>query len=202
MMTLEEEGAYIRLVAYCWQHGTIPRDPKEAARLIGKGASTTLAANVLKMFSPARERGRLIHDRHEEIRERQEAWRQKSAEGGRKSAEMRSKGGSTVVQPPLQPKGNIPLPFPLPFPFPVQEVSDKASDKAKKLSKNERELACRMEAALNSQWVNDAGKWIGRIRSSFSKTERVCAEVESAIKETRISETPAQYAEHIWKEFA
>ena len=63
------------------------------------------------------------------------------------------------------------------------------------------ELAKRFEAALGDQWVNDAGKWIGRIKSDPAKSERVIAEVESAAREGRIKTTPAQYAEHIWEEF-
>ena len=39
LMSLEEEGAYIRLLAHCWLHGSIPSDPDLIARLIGKGAS-------------------------------------------------------------------------------------------------------------------------------------------------------------------
>ena len=91
-MTLEEEGAYLNLLCSCWQHGSIPSDPEQAARLIGKGASTTLATTVLTMFVPSSEPGRLVHDRLEEERDKQSAWREKSAAGGRKSAEMR-KGG-------------------------------------------------------------------------------------------------------------
>jgi uncharacterized protein YdaU (DUF1376 family) len=116
MMTLEQEGAYCRLLWYCWQHGTIPSDPKEAARLIGKGASTTLARSVLGMFLPAKIPGRLMHDRLQQEREKQELWRRKSSEGGRKSAEMRSKGGSTtvgrVVENCLQPNANSSSPSP------------------------------------------------------------------------------------------
>ena len=52
MMTLDEEGAYIRLLSYCWQHGTIPSDPAQAARLIGKGASTTLASTMQPPSQP------------------------------------------------------------------------------------------------------------------------------------------------------
>lgn len=118
MLTLEEEGAYIRLVAYCWQHGSIPSDPEQASRLIGKGASTTLATTVLTMFQPSTEPGRMIHDRLERQRTEQAAWREKSAAGGRKSAEIRKgggKGGSTVVQPPYQPNGNTPPPSPPPL---------------------------------------------------------------------------------------
>ncbi len=122
MLTLEEEGAYIRLIAYCWQHGTIPSDPAEAARLIGKGGSTLVAENVLKMFQPAKEKGRMIHDRLEQERAKQKAWRQKSSQGGLKSAKMRVKGGSRVVQPPYQPNGNIPSPSPSPSPSTITEV--------------------------------------------------------------------------------
>jgi hypothetical protein len=73
--------------------------------------------------------------------------------------------------------------------------------KASKLSPRQKELANRIESALGVQWVNDAGKWINRIKSAPGRCERVIAEVESAAKEGRIRTTPAQYAEEIWKEF-
>ena len=100
LLTLEEEGAYINLLCSCWLHGSIPADPEMAARLIGKGASTTLATTVLTMFVPSSEPGRLVHDRLEAERSKQADWRAKSSAGGKKSAENR-KGGSRVVQPPL-----------------------------------------------------------------------------------------------------
>ena len=76
------------------------------------------------------------------------------------------------------------------------------STKASKLSIGQKELADRMESTLGVQWTNDAGKWINRIKTMPDKSERVIAEVESAIKESRIKTTHAQYAEQIWKEFA
>lgn len=134
MMTLEEEGAYIRLLLSCWQHGSIPASAEMCARLIGKGASTTLATVVQAMFQPHPEDGsKMVHDRLEKERQKQAEWRLKSSEGGKKSAEKRanspskSKGGSRVVQPPCQPKPNssssssssnsteeLTLPFPSP----------------------------------------------------------------------------------------
>lgn len=107
LMTLEQEGAYIRLLCYCWQHGSIPNDAEQLARLIGKGASTTLATVVQTMFQPHPTNGSaLVHERLEFERAKQTAWREKSVEGGKKSAAMRSKAarkrGSRVVQPPLQ----------------------------------------------------------------------------------------------------
>ena len=105
LLTLEEEGAYLRLLASCWQHGSIPSDPNMIARLIGKGASTTLASTLATMFQPHPfNAGLLVHDRLERERDKQDAWAEKSREGGRKSAEKRQnlKGGSTTVQPPLE----------------------------------------------------------------------------------------------------
>jgi len=121
MMTLEEEGAYCRLLWSCWQHGSIPSDPELAARLVGKGCSATVARVVLPMFEVPCGEGRLTHDRLEREREKQAEWRKKSSEGGKKSAEMRSisKGGSRVVQAPYQPKGNIPVSV-LQSPIPVR----------------------------------------------------------------------------------
>ena len=73
---------------------------------------------------------------------------------------------------------------------------------ASKLSAAQKELADRIESALGAQWVNDAGNWTNRIKAEPKKSERVIAEIESALKESRKNETPAQYAEQIWKEFA
>lgn len=114
LMTLEEEGAYIRLLAYCWQHGSVPADPEAVARLIGKGATTTLASRVLTMFQPPLQPPLvaplsggtiLIHERLEDERSKQLKWKEKSSEGGRKSAELRK---SRVVEPPLAPP-SVPL---------------------------------------------------------------------------------------------
>ena len=118
LLTLEEEGAYIRLICHCWNAGSIPKEPEQIARLIGKGASTTLATNVATMFTP---KGKvLVHDRLEKYRDERQKWIEKSREGGLKSAEMRKllkktqknsdnptvKGGSRVVADCLQPNGN------------------------------------------------------------------------------------------------
>ena len=103
-MTLEEEGAYIRLLCYCWKHGSIPSDLQKIASLIGKGASTTLATNVVTMFQPdPNDNSRLVHDRLAEEKIKQDAWRQKSSEGGKKSAETRKKlkNSNEKGQPPF-----------------------------------------------------------------------------------------------------
>ena len=71
----------------------------------------------------------------------------------------------------------------------------------KELSKNHREIAVVFESALKDQWVNDAGKWINRIKMKEGKARSIAAELNDAIKHDRIKTTPAQYAEQLWKEF-
>lgn len=124
MLSLEEEGAYIRLLCYCWQHGSIPSDPEKCARLIGKSSSTTLARVVQAMFIASENDAELIHDRLDEQREKQRVWKEKCSAGGRKSAEIRQESKSSssnparVVENYLEVKGSIPTPIPIPIPIP------------------------------------------------------------------------------------
>ena len=97
MMSLEEEGIYIRLLSYCWQNGSIPKDPEQAARLVGKGASTTVVASVLRLFQATQNPQELTHLDLQRQREHRMHWKEKSAAGGRKSAASR-KGGSTTLE--------------------------------------------------------------------------------------------------------
>lgn len=118
-------------------------------------------------------------------------------------------------------------PSPSPTPSPIGQVSDKALGQALEgkpvqrtggvkpgamtpegiraakgpFTEAQRHIAESFERNLSGQWLNDAGKWILRIRGATAKCERVAAEVEGAIREKRIKTTPAQYAEQIWKEF-
>jgi hypothetical protein len=73
--------------------------------------------------------------------------------------------------------------------------------KPNKLSPIEKEVADQAEAILLNQWVNNAGKWVNRIKSEPDKVQRVFAEVANANKEQRIKTTPAQYAEYCWRQF-
>jgi len=117
LMSLDEEGAYIRALSFCWNHGSIPSDPEKLARLIGKGASTTLATTLATMFEPdSNDPSKLVHSRLNAERAKQDEWSRKSSEGGRKSAELRQNhnGASTTLATTLetvvekwhQPNGN------------------------------------------------------------------------------------------------
>jgi uncharacterized protein YdaU (DUF1376 family) len=117
LMTLEEEGAYIRALAYCWREGSIPADPARLSLLL-KGASNQTVRVVQERFNQHPTMiDRLVHQRLEQEREKQRAWREKSAEGGKKSGKVRSinslqneppfKNGSTTLEPPNEGRSNI-----------------------------------------------------------------------------------------------
>lgn len=102
LMSLEEEGCYIRLMAFCWREGSIPSDLEKLSRLC-KGASTTVLGVVAQCFevSPSSS-SRLVHKRLEAERKKQAEWREKSSMGGKKGAETKR---LRVVEPTLQPNG-------------------------------------------------------------------------------------------------
>jgi len=93
-MSLAEEGAYRRLLDYCWINGDIPADEKRCARLIGKGATVEIAKVCLEMFTASPDDdSRMIHDRLETEREKQEA----NSKARQKASEARwSKQGTSA----------------------------------------------------------------------------------------------------------
>ncbi|MET0462922.1 MAG: hypothetical protein ABW007_07200 [Chitinophagaceae bacterium] len=106
VMSLEEFGAYWKLVSYVWLEGSLPSDEKQLAKLLRvtpkKFGKLWLAME--KLFKI--EGDKLIHPELDEYRQKQEEWREKSAEGGRKSAQVRSKGSSKLVQSNNEPNTN------------------------------------------------------------------------------------------------
>lgn len=90
-MTLEEQGAYIRLICYAWIAGSIPADPERCARLVGNGCSISVATNVQRAFNePSTDPQRLLHKRVEKERQKQAIRREQTSSAGRKSAAKRN----------------------------------------------------------------------------------------------------------------
>jgi uncharacterized protein YdaU (DUF1376 family) len=90
-MTLEEQGAYIRLICYAWIAGSIPADPERCARLVGNGCSISVATNVQRAFNePSTDPQRLLHKRVEKERQKQAIRREQTSSAGRKSAAKRT----------------------------------------------------------------------------------------------------------------
>lgn len=118
-MTLQEVGAYIRLLCLCWQESSLPNDTKRLATMVG---ATHMA--FLKVWPAIAEcfheqDGRLVQRRLDRERVKQAAYRQLQSRAGKASAAKRAKatgvqptrqpnrnGGSTGVQPSGQPNGN------------------------------------------------------------------------------------------------
>lgn len=117
-MTLEEEGAYIHLLAHCWDSSdcTLPDDDAELAQLSRMGERWVNGGSVKLrncFVTHPKKPGRLFNARLLEERKKQNAWRKKSQQGGKRSAESRAsrsqvagrvvegclKDGSRVVQP-------------------------------------------------------------------------------------------------------
>jgi uncharacterized protein YdaU (DUF1376 family) len=109
IMTIEEEGCYCRLMAYCWREGSIPKDPDLLKRLCKGVEPSNLVQGCFKQSRT--NSARLVHKRLEIERKKKRVWREKSKLGGQRSAHKRKnikgisneQGGSRVVEP----KGNI-----------------------------------------------------------------------------------------------
>lgn len=69
------------------------------------------------------------------------------------------------------------------------------------LTPRQVEVAQFSETVLNGEWINDAGKWIGRIKMDAEKVFRVMADVKAAKVEGRVKTTPARMAEFNWGVF-
>jgi len=86
LMTLEEEGCYIRMLAYCWREGSIPADHTLLSRLC-KNASDEILTVVERRFE---KRGtRLIHLRLELERKKQKNFNKKQRMAGIASGKAR-----------------------------------------------------------------------------------------------------------------
>lgn len=117
LMPPEYEGAYIRLLAYCWDSGdcSLPDDDDQLAMLsrLGEGWFKGGSTVVRKCFIPhPSKQGFLSNKRLLDEVEKQLEWRKKSSKGGKASAAKRAekqkefKGGSRVVEDCLQPNAN------------------------------------------------------------------------------------------------
>jgi uncharacterized protein YdaU (DUF1376 family) len=86
LMTLEEEGCYIRMLAYCWREGSIPAEHKLLSRLC-KNASDDVLAVVERRFE--KQGTRLIHQRLERERKKQKLFNKKQRLAGIASGRAR-----------------------------------------------------------------------------------------------------------------
>lgn len=109
-MSLQEVGAYMRLLCYAWDAGSVPNDPNERARICGcsKAQERELFKKVGKKFFLQDDA--FFNERLEEERRKQAEYRRRQSDKGKASAATRKQPslnhGSTTVDSRLQPEGN------------------------------------------------------------------------------------------------
>lgn len=109
-MSLQEVGAYMRLLCYAWDAGSVPTDPNERARIMvcSKAQERDIWNRVSKKFTLANDT--YLNERMEDERKKQSEYRRRQSDKGKASAATRrqpeSNHGSTTVESRLQPEGN------------------------------------------------------------------------------------------------
>lgn len=92
LMTNQEVGCYIKLMAYCWREGSIPSEVSKIARLCGEDGSAMaqLWLAISPCFAQAiTDNSRLVHPRLEIERKKQEEHRKERVESGKRGASKR-----------------------------------------------------------------------------------------------------------------
>lgn len=113
LMSLEQEGAYLRLLCHAWLHGSIPADVSSLAAIC-----RTTPSRMGRLWPGIRgcwkdNAGRLVNGRQERERDKQRAYSEAQARKGRK--------GGRPKKPEVSPgfdsgKAGESLPSPSPFP--------------------------------------------------------------------------------------
>jgi uncharacterized protein YdaU (DUF1376 family) len=115
-MNLEQEGLYRRCLDLAWEHGSIPDDPKEIARLIQKDPREVKRAwtAVRACWQPNGEAGRLVNDREEKERKKAQERHSKASRAAAQKAAQHSarepaqNGAQDTAPPPAtRASGNL-----------------------------------------------------------------------------------------------
>lgn len=101
----DEIGAYVLLLCLDWGEEGFAFDERRLARVCRLPVQRfrVVWSHLAPKFPPRD--GRHYNTRLDKERTKQAEWREKSVKGGLASAAKRVKGGSSVVEPPLQPQG-------------------------------------------------------------------------------------------------
>lgn len=97
LMSNQEVGCYIKLMAYCWREGSIPSSIEKIAKLCGEDGSAMaqLWLAISSCFTNSlADPSRLVHQRLEVERKKQEDHRKERSESGKKGAKVKWGGAS------------------------------------------------------------------------------------------------------------
>jgi uncharacterized protein YdaU (DUF1376 family) len=97
LLTLEQEGIYIRALSFCWREGSIPACPKKLAFMIGKGCTEEMARLVQGCFKVGDDQERLVHPRLQAEVQKQNEFYSKCSSAGRRSAKKRQESARILA---------------------------------------------------------------------------------------------------------
>jgi uncharacterized protein YdaU (DUF1376 family) len=109
-MSNQEVGAYMRLLCYAWDAGSVPNDSRERSRIVccSLKQERILWHRLERKFALVD--GVYVNERMEEERQKQAEYRRRQSDKGKASAIVRwqpeGNQAITVVNPRLQPDGN------------------------------------------------------------------------------------------------
>ena len=119
LMTLEQEGAYRRLLDHQWLHGSIPADLRQMAvicKAIGAARMRSVWSGVSCCFEPLSGTDRLVNKRLERVRDDAEAHRDRQSQNGSKGAARRwqkdSDPNGVAIVSPMAKNSSAPAPAP------------------------------------------------------------------------------------------
>lgn len=114
MMSLEQEGAFLRLLCHSWLHGSIPSEVAALAKIcrVPPSKMARLWPGVAPCFTE-KTAGRMVNPRQERDRAAQEQHRAERAEAGKRGAEKKwggmarpSNGDGSAIKEPLAKDGS------------------------------------------------------------------------------------------------
>lgn len=111
LMSLEQEGAYLRLLCHAWLEGSIPADVPSLAAIcrVKPSKMAKLWPGIARCWTE--KDGRFFNGRQEREREKQRAFSRKNVENGRKGGRPRNPTVSSGL-PKRKPRKSVPFPFP------------------------------------------------------------------------------------------
>ena len=124
LMSLEQEGAYRRLLDHQWLHGSIPADLGQLAvicKMLPAARMRSVWAGVSRCFEAVEGTDRMVNPRLERVRDTAEEHRERQRQNGSKGAQKRwQKDGDTngdpiggaTISPMAKNSSALPLPIP------------------------------------------------------------------------------------------
>lgn len=100
-LSLEEQGAYVRILAFAWRAKTVSSDPKVIARLIGCGCTPEVASGAMAMLERCHsDASRCYSPMLEQRRAEQAANRAKKSKSGSLGGKAKSARTKSKTYPP------------------------------------------------------------------------------------------------------